>query len=210
MQKFLQHNRRQLLQFSARNFQAGVIQYRNPANPWVYLQLSRDGDDIGRMTFEVKSLLHFIQTQLYAHLAPKTVENFRSLCVGDNEPNRLSYKKCPIHRIIGGFMAQGGDFENGDGTGGKSIYGGKFRDEVRNIEHYKRGMLSMANTGPNSNGSQFFVTFGPTDWLDGYHVVFGELIEGEQTLMLLELAGSKSGTPTSKVVIEDCGMIYRQ
>ena len=104
-------------------------------------------------------------------------------------------------------MAQGGDFTAGNGTGGISIYGAKFPDENLKIKHTKRGQLSMANSGPNTNGSQFFITFGPTDWLDGYHVVFGEMVEGDSVLRQLELAGTRSGTPTSKIVIEDCGEI---
>eukprot|EP00347_Sterkiella_histriomuscorum_P008819 403343625 len=174
-----------------------ISPYRDPKNPWIYLQLARDNEDIGRITFE-----------LYANRAPKTVENFRSICCGDNE-KRYTYKKSVFHRIIGNFMAQGGDFENGDGTGGKSIYGSKFRDENIQTRHFKRGCLAMANTGPNSNNSQFYITFCPTDWLDGYHVVFGEMIEGEQTLMLLELSGSKKGDPTSEITITDCGMIFK-
>ena len=98
-------------------------------------------------------------------------------------------------------MAQGGDFTNGNGTGGKSIYGMKFADENMTLEHSKRGMLSMANAGPNTNGSQFFITFDETPWLNGNHCVFGELIEGDDVLKMLELAGSRSGTPSSNLVI---------
>jgi len=104
-------------------------------------------------------------------------------------------------------MAQGGDFTAGNGTGGVSIYGHKFKDENFNCRHFKRGQLSMANAGPNTNGSQFFITFGPTSWLDNAHVVFGELIEGDGILSQLELVGSRSGTPAAKIVIENCGEV---
>ena len=104
-------------------------------------------------------------------------------------------------------MAQGGDFTNHNGTGGVSIYGSKFPDENFNIKHNKRGLLSMANAGPGTNGSQFFITFGPTDWLNGAHVVFGELTAGDDVLRQIELVGSRSGKTTHKIVIEDCGEI---
>ena len=169
--------------------------YRDPKNPKVFLQVSRDGQPLGNMVFE-----------LYKNHCPKTAENFRSLCAGDNTKG-YTYKKSHFHRIIGGFMAQGGDFTHGNGTGGLSIYGAKFPDENMKLRHTKKGMLSMANAGPNTNGSQFFITFAPTDWLDGYHCVFGEIIEGDSILRQLELAGTRSGTPTSKIVIEDCGEV---
>lgn len=143
---------------------------------------------------------------MYKNHCPKTAENFRSLCAGDNKQG-YTYKKSHFHRIIGGFMAQGGDFTNGNGTGGLSIYGAKFPDENMKLRHFKRGQLSMANAGPNTNGSQFFITFAPTDWLDGYHCVFGELVEGDAVLRQLELAGTRSGQPTGKFVIDDCGEV---
>ena len=159
------------------------------------MQVSRNGENLGKMTFE-----------LYKNHNPKTAENFRSLCCGDNTKG-YTYKKSHFHRIITGFMAQGGDFTAGNGTGGLSIYGAKFPDENMKLRHHKRGMLSMANAGPNTNGSQFFITFAPTDWLDGYHCVFGELVEGEDVLRKMEVAGSRSGTPSAKFVIEECGEI---
>ena len=105
-------------------------------------------------------------------------------------------------------MAQGGDFTNHNGTGGISIYGAKFPDENFNIRHNKRGLLSMANAGPGTNGSQFFITFGPTAWLDGAHVVFGEMIDGEETLQKIEKVGSRSGKTQKNLVIEDCGVLH--
>ena len=107
-------------------------------------------------------------------------------------------------------MAQGGDFTNHNGTGGMSIYGAKFPDENFNIKHNKRGLLSMANAGPNTNGSQFFITFGPTDWLNGAHTVFGEMIEGDDVLKQIESVGSRSGKTSSKLTIEDCGEIKNE
>mmetsp|Transcript_31651 Transcript_31651/g.42877 ORF Transcript_31651/g.42877 Transcript_31651/m.42877 type:complete len:166 (-) Transcript_31651:60-557(-) len=159
------------------------------------MQISKDGQDIGRMEFE-----------LYKNHNPKTVENFRSLCAGDNSM-KYTYKGSVFHRLINGFMAQGGDFTRGNGTGGISIYGDKFPDENMTLRHTKRGMLSMANAGPNTNGSQFFITFIPCDWLDGNHCVFGEITEGNDVLDMLERAGSRSGRPAAKFVIEDCGEV---
>ena len=169
--------------------------YSDAKNPQVYLTISRNGEPLGKMVFE-----------LYKNHCPKTAENFRSLCAGDNTKG-YTYKKSAFHRIINNFMAQGGDFTAGNGTGGLSIYGAKFPDENMTLRHFKRGQLSMANAGPNTNGSQFFITFAKTDWLDGYHCVFGELIEGDDVLRKMELAGSRSGTPSAKFVIEDSGEV---
>jgi peptidylprolyl isomerase len=104
-------------------------------------------------------------------------------------------------------MAQGGDITRGDGTGGVSIYGNKFNDENLKLKHFKRGLLSMANAGPNTNGSQFFITFLETSWLDGNHCVFGEMIEGEDVLKQIEAVGSRSGRPSAEIKITDCGMV---
>jgi cyclophilin family peptidyl-prolyl cis-trans isomerase len=104
-------------------------------------------------------------------------------------------------------MCQGGDFTAGNGTGGESIYGKKFEDENFNLKHDRSGLLSMANAGPNTNGSQFFITTTVTPWLDGKHVVFGRLLEGQALLQAMEARGSRSGNPSAAVVIEDCGVV---
>ena len=174
--------------FSARMFSS---------NPKVFFDIERDNSPIGRIEFEV-----------YADKVPKTAENFRSLCAGDNKEG-YTYKASHFHRIITGFMAQGGDFTNHNGTGGKSIYGNKFPDEASGmaLQHTKRGQLSMANAGPNTNGSQFFICFTATPWLNGKHAVFGHMTDGAEVLDALEAAGSNSGKPAGNFVIADCGEI---
>lgn len=159
--------------------------------PRVFFDLSIDGQAAGRMVFE-----------LYSDITPICAENFFALCTHEKG---FGFKGSSFHRIINGFMAQGGDFTNHNGTGGKSIYGAKFKDENFTIKHTKKGQLSMANAGPNTNGSQFFITFLATPWLDGKHTVFGELVEGSQLLTRVEDLGTKSGTPKGRVEITDCG-----
>ena len=183
-------------------------QYTPPdATPTVktYLDVSVDGEPAGR-----------IELGLYGNQVPRTVENFRCLCTGTGEKAgeleadngaQLCFAGSPFHRIIPGFMLQGGDFTNGDGTGGVSIYGGKFDDESFGIKHEKEGLLSMANSGPDSNGSQFFITVAPTPWLDGKHVVFGEVLSGMEVVKAIEALGNEEGKPSKQVVIAGCGIV---
>lgn len=149
--------------------------------------------------------------QVYNDIVPKTAENFISLCKGDKgvgtSGKPLWYKNSTFHRVIKDFMIQGGDFTNGDGTGGESIYGEKFDDENFNLKHTKGGLLSMANSGPGTNGSQFFITSRDTPHLDGKHVVFGEVVEGMDVVCTIENVSKSSGgdKPEVDVVIFDCG-----
>jgi len=147
-----------------------------------------------------------IEMQLFAKHYPKTAENFRCLCTGE-KGDGLAFKGSSFHRIIPGFMCQGGDFTAGNGTGGKSIYGSKFNDEWDNgyIAHNKPYLLSMANAGPNTNASQFFLTTASCGHLNGKHVVFGHVTEGADVVKALEKVGSGSGSTSKKVVIHDCG-----
>lgn len=147
-----------------------------------------------------------IKIVLYDDIVPKTVENFKALIEGSKG---YGYKGSKIHRIVQDFVLQGGDFTKGDGTGGRSIYGRFFEDENFKLRHDDYGMVSMANSGPNLNGSQFFITFGPQPHLDGKHVVFGKVIEGFDTLKILEGYGSNDGVPIKTIKIKDCG-IYEE
>ncbi|KAF8761248.1 WD40 repeat-like protein [Rhizoctonia solani] len=154
--------------------------------------------------------------ELYDGVVPKTAENFRALCTGTKQngdpldgfaPGVKPYAGSTFHRIIPGFMCQGGDFTNHNGTGGKSIYGNKFADENFQIKHTKPGLLSMANAGPNTNGSQFFITTAATSWLDGKHVVFGEVVKGLEVVKAMEAVGSADGKTRQPVKIADCGVL---
>ena len=173
------------------------------ANPRVFFDITINGANAGRMTFE-----------LYADTVPRTAENFRALCTGEKGIGKsgkpLHYKGSGFHRIISQFMCQGGDFTRGNGTGGESIYGEKFADESfkgKAGKHTGFGCLSMANAGPNTNGSQFFICTADTQWLDGKHVVFGQLLEGAETLKAMEAVGSRSGTTSAPVVIANSGQL---
>jgi peptidylprolyl isomerase len=159
----------------------------------VYFDITIDGAPAGRIVF-----------RLFDDVVPKTAQNFRELATGQHG---YGYEGSAFHRVIPEFMLQGGDFTRGDGTGGKSIYGEKFADENFKLKHDRPYLLSMANAGPNTNGSQFFVTTVVTSWLDGKHVVFGEVIEGQDVVKAVEAKGSRSGTPSAKVVIASSGTV---
>ena len=176
-----------------------MTQPYNPPYASVFFDISIGGSPAGRITFDL------------AANTPKTSENFRALCTGEKGVGKsgkpLHYKNCPFHRVIPGFMAQGGDFTNMNGTGGESIYGTKFEDENFINKHIGGGLLSMANAGKNTNGSQFFITTVVTSWLDGKHVVFGKVTDGMDLLARIEGLGSRNGSPSAKVVIADCGQL---
>jgi peptidyl-prolyl isomerase H (cyclophilin H) len=168
-------------------------------NPVVFFDVSIAGVMTGRLKIE-----------LFADVCPKTAENFRQFCVGEYKKSNLSvgYKNCPFHRVIKAFMIQGGDFENKDGTGRLSIYGSSFPDENFALRHTGPGLLSMANSGPHTNGCQFFITCAKTDWLDGKHVVFGKLIDEDSLLVMRKIENVPVGAgnkPKLPVLIEQCG-----
>lgn len=167
-------------------------------NPTVFFDMTIGGSPAGRISME-----------LFADVVPRTAENFRALCTGEKGTGKsgkpLHFKGSGFHRVIPDFMCQGGDFTRGNGTGGESIYGEKFADENFQLKHGGPGTLSMANAGPNTNGSQFFVCTAKTAWLDGKHVVFGKVVDGYDVVEKIEAVGSPGGQTREAVVIADCG-----
>lgn len=171
----------------------------NPANPVVYLDIKLgrygDGTPLGRICIELKD-----------DIVPQTAENFKQLCC---RPEGEGYRNSRFHRVIPSFMCQGGDFTRDNGTGGRSIYGNRFNDENFNLKHLGPGILSSANAGPNTNGSQFFLCTVATPWLDNRHVVFGQVIDGFSVVKAIEACGSKSGETSYDVMISDCGVLSK-
>jgi len=166
------------------------------SNPQVYFDMTIGGEEAGRIIMTLR-----------ADVVPRTAENFRVLCTGE-KGGEYTFANSKFHRVITNFMCQGGDFTRGDGRGGKSIYGNKFADENFTLKHTGPGTLSMANAGPNTNGSQFFLCTVKTDWLDGKHVVFGNVEESTMDIVKkIERVGSSSGTTSKEVKIRACGQL---
>ena len=163
------------------------------SNPVCFFDITANDQPLGR-----------IEMTLRADVVPKTAENFRALCTGEKG---FGYKGSPFHRVITQFMCQGGDFTRQNGTGGKSIYGEKFADENFQLKHTGPGVLSMANAGPNTNGSQFFLCTVETNWLDGKHCVFGNVTKGMDVVKKVESYGSQSGQTSAKIIVADCGQL---
>jgi cyclophilin family peptidyl-prolyl cis-trans isomerase len=190
IQKNNEKQLKQLKEIEKRNEEKEIDNY-DDALSTVYLDISIGNNNSERVII-----------QLFDETVPKTAKNFRYLC------KKGAYKGCPFHRVIKDFMIQGGDFTNYDGTGGYSIYGAKFNDENFELTHNQPGLLSMANSGPNTNGSQFFITTQKTPWLDGKHVVFGLVLKGFDIIKKIEnLECDSNDRPIQNVIIKDCGVI---
>ncbi|KAJ2497163.1 cytochrome P450 cyp2 [Coemansia sp. RSA 1972] len=166
-----------------------------PPLPRVFINFATKSKVLGKVVFELRK-----------DVVPKTTENFRALCTGEKG---FGYKNSPVHRIIPQFMLQSGDFTHKDGTGGESVYGPIFDDENFELKHDAAGLLSMANSGRNSNGSQFFITTASCTWLDGKHVVFGKVVQGMNVIRSIEAMGSVSGKPSETVIIDECGEVTK-
>ena len=180
-----------------------VQQCLSAGNPVVFFDVSLSSQPLGRIYLE-----------LFKDTHPKTAENFRQFCTGEHvrQGQPVGYKGCEFHRVIKGFMIQGGDFVNGDGTGRTSIYGSAFEDEnlTAGKGHTEAGILSMANSGPNTNGCQFFITCGPAQWLDGKHIVFGRVVDQESLLVVrkVEAVGVGEGNrPRIPITVTQCGQM---
>ena len=170
-------------------------------NPKVFFEMEQGGESLGR-----------IEMMVYEDIVPKTAANFIQLCTGEagktKDGKDMTLKNSTFHRVIKDFMIQGGDFTNGDGTGGVSIYGDKFEDENFDLKHEGPGLLSMANAGPGTNGSQFFITSAATPHLDGKHVVFGRVTEGMELVRKIEdVEKGPADKPVVDIIIKECGTV---
>jgi peptidyl-prolyl isomerase H (cyclophilin H) len=178
----------------------GGLEVRSPTNPVVFFDVSVGGQEAGRIVIE-----------LFADIAPRTAENFRQLCTGEHKVHKktVGYKGCGFHRVIKDFMIQGGDFLNGDGTGATSIYNNApFADEAFEVKHTRAGLMSMANSGPNTNGCQFFITTAKAPWLDGKHVVFGSVVDGMLVVRQMEnVQTGLNNKPKADITVTECGQL---